>query len=216
MRSVRLVAVSDEYDTDPGLIIKGTPQVEGMAADRDGILLAHDLLEHVNGVKNIGQVWDELEALGALWFVRGRHGDLMTRSGSMYSPAQNVASDVTRMFLDDPECGYMRTPRTYRHDYDEDFREIIAHARHGIRQESDGPVNAQEVSRYLQAALAHMRIGFRKATKRYGWGYKAHSLFGAVRDAVKAARPEFEGQEFILRYGNGEATIREVYDESYH
>src|ERR1041385_6254253 len=65
MRSIRLVAMSDDYDDTPGLVVKGTQPYEGMMADREGTLVAHDILEHQNGYKAIGSVWDELEALGA-------------------------------------------------------------------------------------------------------------------------------------------------------
>lgn len=237
MRSIRLIAATDEFDNTPGLIIKGTPRTDDMMADREGGLIAHDLLEHQNGAAEIGSVWDELEALGGVWQVRGRHGDMCQRRPSYHSPAVNIASDVTRMFQLwlDQDC--YEGPRGLRagskpHDYDDDFNEIINIARRDIPREytdiGRGDPGEDEngwtqdtrdaLEAYLTLALHRMRVGFRKAQKRFGSHFAGHSLYCAVRDAVTDAAKDidYEGQEFILRYGNGEATCTPVYeDDSY-
>lgn len=210
MRAVRLIAVDDEYSSELGVVIKGVSQCEGMMADREnGTLIAHDLLEHVNGPDKIGLVWDELQALGAIWLVRGRHGDLLN-GNNYHTPQVNLAADVSRMFgeIGDLDCE-IPDPRTHRHDYDEDFDHILDIARGDIRAEHPD-TDPKDVLRYLDRAKAHMRIGFRKAARRYGMGYAGANQFRAVRDAVKLACPEWEGHEFILRYGNGHADIRET------
>lgn len=224
MRYVRLVAVSDEYDTDPGLALKGVQHnAEGFMADRDGILVAHDLLEHVNGREHIGTVWDELEALGAIWQVRGRHADFLTKYGQNVSPTQNVAADVSRMW---PEWGADgMPPRAHRvkntrpHLYDEDFQEIIAHARKDILDEHRDDMNAAEfrdLDAYLSEALHRMRTGFRKAERKYGEGYFAHNMFRRIRDAVAGCKPEYEGQPFTLAYDAERAYVTEVYDREFY
>lgn len=223
MRHVTLVAVSDEFDTKPGLALKGAPvNAPGFMADREGVLIAHDLLEHVNGPREIGSVWDELEALGAIWQVRARHGDLFTGRPSYSSMAVNIASDLTRMFADwigeERYCGPGRfTVGTRPHDYDSDFLECIEIARKDIPHESNCPRDWEEIAphleTYLALALRRMRIGFRKAQKRYGKGFHGSNQFVAIREAVAAARVEFEGQEFRLSYGNGEAQVSEIWSE---
>lgn len=233
MRHIRLIAAPDEYDTAPGLIVKGTPLLEGMMADREGGLVAHDLLEHQNGAEHIGYVWDELEALGGIWHVRGRHGNLMQKHGSMYSVAENVASELTRMFSDWLSEGAPpfehRAKATKPHDYDEDFLEIIEISRRDIPREhndmgrgdpdepADGWTDELKASLgdYLTEALHRMRTGFRKAERRFGREHDyfyGHRLYRAVRDAVADAARfiDFEGQEFVLSYGDGEATCREM------
>lgn len=228
MRHVKLIAIGDEYDSKPGLIVKGTPMSEGMMADRDGLLVAHDLIEHQNGAEHIGTVWDELEALGGIWHARGQWGDMMQKTGSMYSPAQNVASDIVRMF---PEWGADgMPPRKHRlkatkpHDHDEDFLEIIAFARHDIPREwSDdfagtGAGGFEDMEIYLSEALHRMRTGFRKANRRFARNrFASNSQMRAVKEAVESVINyiEFEGQEFLLSYGNGEATCRELWEGNY-
>lgn len=73
MRAIRLVAMCDEYDTKPGLVLKGCASFDGLMADRDGTLTAHDVLEHQNGIAAMGPVWDEWE--GQEFVLRYGDGD---------------------------------------------------------------------------------------------------------------------------------------------
>lgn len=223
MRYVKLIATADEYDTAPGFKIDGARAFEGFMACRDGTLTAHDILEHQNGISEIGSVWDELEALGGIWQVRGRHGDLLQRTPNIHSPAANVASDVTRMFSEWiwTDCRYCgpHSNRTQAHVYDDDFREILDIARHDIPHEFEpdgangGPDwTPEDLELYLACALHRMRTGFRKAERRFGTHFGGHNLFREIRDAVEKAAKwiDYEGQEFRLAYGNGEARCYEI------
>lgn len=234
MKHVRLVAAPDAYGKDLGLTFVNGPKFEDFMTDRDGTLLAHDIVEHQNGRANMGPVWDELEALGAIWYVRGRWGDMMTYGPSYHSPEVNVASDVTRMFRqwlreDDMYCG----PNGYRvgmkeSDYDDDFNSIIEIAWVDIRKELDDDCDEscddidKAIQLYMALALRRMRSGFRKAQKRWERGgasrFYAGNMFCAIRDAINSALKDvdFEGQEFRLSYGNGEAHCVPVYDEDYY
>lgn len=218
MRYLTLEATSDEYDTAPGLAFAGLPRCEGFMADRGDILLAHDIVEHQNGVRNIGPIWDELEALGGIWHARGRWGDLGVSSN--YSPAENIASDIVRMardlsfmsFREQSAMGF-RPPATHTHDHDDDFREIIEIARGQIPGEldSDYPL---DVDKYLDEVLHRMRIGFRKATRRFGDRFASNSQFRAINDAVRnvAKQIDYEGQRFRLAWGSGDCTITEIWE----
>lgn len=221
MRHVRLIAISDEYDTKPGLAIKGTSQFEGFAADRDGILIPHDLLEHQNGLKNMGTVWDELEALGGIWQVRGRWGDMVVRNA--HSPETNLASDITRMFPEWLAESRYLGPNGLRvgsrpHDEDETFGLICDIARHDIPREygddSDYETRLENVDLYLQFALQRMRAGYRKAERRFGDRFLGINTFRNMHEALQDALRwlDYEGQEFVLSYGNGDATVREYFE----
>lgn len=235
MRHVILIAKSDEYDCEPGLALAGMPNFEGFMADRSGLSIAHDILEHQNGTKEMGPVWDELEALGGIWQVRGRHGDLMTGRPNYHSVAANIASDISRMFSqwDCEDMGYCGPGGlkvgSRPHDYDEDFAECIELARKSIKAEyrdmGNGSPDEDEngwaphlhdaLEVYLTLALHRMRAGFRKAQKRFGSDYKGADLFVAIRDAVGrvAKHVEYEGQRFRLSYGNREARCVELWDD---
>lgn len=219
MRHVRLIAVCDEYDTAPGFALKGAPvHADGFASDRDGILIAHDLLEHVNGREHIGTVWDELEALGAIWQVRARHGELFTGRPSHYGTHENLASDLVRMF---PEwCAEGAPPRahlikrTRPCDHDADLLEVIGYARRDLPREWEGDdLDLTAMDCYLTEALHRMRTGYRKARRKYGDGYKGANLFTSIRDAIKGGYPpEFEGMEYTLSYNQAGAFLTERYD----
>ena len=240
MKAIRLVAACDEYDnTTPGFILKGCKSFDGLMADREGGLTAHDILEHQNGIAGMGPVWDELEACGGVWYVRGQWGDMLSLKGygSAHNPAYRVASDVTRMFSE-----YSGEDRegtgpgglaigSRPHLCDDDFREIIEIARRDIPREYNdmgrGDPDEDEngwspelhalCEEYLTLALHRMRSGFRKAQKRFerkqASCFAAQSLYIAIRDAVAQAvkHIDYEGQEFVLRYGNGDATCWEIY-----
>ena len=221
MRAVRMIAASDEYDNKPGLRIVGIDEnLPGFMVAREGLLIAHDVIEHQNGFGHIGKVWDELEALGGIWYIRGRWGDMMTPS--IHSPQTNVASDVSRMLQDwldetTPRCHQFTFTRPC--DYDEDFDEILAIARKNIRAEDPECVSSGAADEYLIEAKHRLRIGFRKAWRRFdGSGFAGNNQFRAIKEAVDQHLrwgPEFEGQEFILTYGGGEANMREVQEADY-
>src|SRR5690606_25592869 len=135
--------------------------------------IAHDLIEHVNGVGEIGDIADELEALGACWFVRGRHGDLSRDGrGSIYSPEENLAADVSRMAVDVALRGapLLRLGRrTRRHSEDPAFLEIIRVARKEALAELEGEdFDGERLNLYFTEALARLRVGYRKAARKYG------------------------------------------------
>lgn len=222
--TVTLIVCEDEYDSEPGLAPKGMDtKFEGFMASRSGLLVAHDVLEHVNGVEAIGGVPDELEALGALWQVRGRHGDMLDNRNSMWTAEQSVASDISRMARDLTGADTYWPGATHiepepEHDFDDEFAVIITDARRQIIAEldedelSDFPMEA-----YLADAMHLLRRGFRKAEALYGDYFGGANIFIAVRDAVDRIKREiqFEGQEFLLTIDieEGVASCQEVIDE---
>lgn len=216
MRAIRLIAATDEYDRSPGLIVKGVPPSDGMAAERgNGVLIAHDVIEHMNGLRNIGTVWDELEAFGAIWHVRGRWGDLMNGS-TYYSPTVDMGSEIGRFFepwLTEPPGPPM--PNGYASDQDEDFDAILTIARSTVLGEA--PHNDLPLDRlpaFLAEAKARLRLGYRKANRKYGNRFRGNNYFLQVRDAAAKAvkMVDYEGQEFVLRYCEYDATVRPIYE----
>lgn len=209
MKYATLCVVQDEYSLDLGFKVKGTPSFESFMADRTGTMIAHDIVEHQNGLAYMGAVWDELEALGGVWHCRGRWGDI--GEGSIHSPQVHVASDIIRMFGEwDGENGPFSI-RTKAHVYDDDFFGIIDIARKGIKDEYDD-CDVEQVDQFLNLALHRMRNGYRKCECRFGERFGSNNQYRAIKYAVFRAIPliEFEGQEFRLAYGKEEATVREI------
>ncbi len=236
MRHVTLITTGDDYDSAPGFMVRGSRMADDFMADREGVLIAHDLLEHVNGVHNIGSVWDELEALGGIWQVRARHGELFTGRATYgnlkaYDMPYQIASDITRMFgaWCYPESHYAG-PGSFRagsrpldEETESSFAATLDYARKDIPNEhSDIEPERESAFRasldsYLALALRRMRIGYRKAHKRYGDGWRGANQFVAIREAVASAAKQIEtsGQDFRLSYGNGEARVVDMFGESF-
>lgn len=208
MKKLTLVAKRDDSTGELGLMIEGTHSYAVNSAT-DGLLIAHDIIEHPR-LSGLGRIDDELEALGAIWMCRGRHGQLnKTGIGRAYSIEENIASDVTRMAADvlngGEETIAAPTRRQREHDHDGAFREIIAIGIRGVPSELNEPLtHAQRLwlADYELAALYYMRRGARTLMRRYPGQYDANNIFWAIADAVQPyARPEFEGARYVLRYG---------------
>jgi hypothetical protein len=197
-----------------GLGLADMPRNDDTNAASDGLLLAHDIVEHVNGPEAIGTIADELEALGAIWYVRGQHGELRRDLlGSSYTVEQNIAADVTRMFRDFFYGAPLVTkpPRTRPTDADDAFRAIIAFAVHDAPGEvNDGDTHtprqiAARLRAYTRVCLPLMRTGYRKAERKYErhGRFFANNLFWAIERATDryCKNPEGEGFQYALDYG---------------
>jgi hypothetical protein len=212
VRHVQLEVYNDEHG-NTGLIIVGTEKVEGIMADFQGGLIAHDLLEHQNGVDKIGCPADELEAVGGMWQVRGRWGRLGERS--IYDPEQVMAHEIARIVVELTGDGWWPGTVRYRtraHYEDETFDAILEMARKEILDElryHDNGGDPFPVDQFLADAKHLMRMGYRKAERRFGTWASGSRLYDAVKEVVgryaKNLEEWQEGQRYRLSYGNGEA-----------
>lgn len=227
MKRVILKSFADRNTGEIGLGIKGMSRNDDTNAATEGLLIAHDLIEHVNGPSKIGTIDDELEALGAIWYVRGQHGQLSRDGrGSMYTIAQNIAGDITRMFHN-YICGshvFLEKLRTCAVLHDDDLQDTLQAADKSYRGEfSNGEPEFNEAVEkwpaYRTLCLHRMRVGYRKATRKWAkhGQYAANNQFWAIAEAVgpHIRGLETEGLTFVLRYGDGEATCEEQYEEAY-
>jgi hypothetical protein len=225
---IKLKCIEDNTTGIIGLILADMPQNDDTNAANEGLLIAHDILEHQNGAKRIGTIDDELEALGGLWYVRGQHGELSRDGrGSMYSVHESVAFDLSRMFRDHFYGHHVsKAPRTRKCEADEDFKEII----NCTLEQIPGELDSEELGNpklsilrdeYLKACLARLRIGYRKAFKKYEkhGRFFANDLFWVIVQQVNmyCKNAEYPGQEYMLefgadKHGNAWARCDEFYD----
>lgn len=215
MRHITLESFMDDYG-NLGLILAGAPRTDSLMADTNGGLIAHDLLEHQNGPSRIGDIDDEIEALGACWQIRGRHGDFCNddpRIGSAWTPEQNTILGLATVARDAAYAGWQ--PKTYHtrpHDEDETFIDMLdwvrPHVRGEIEDEPGFPLEA-----FLENSLHLIRTGYRKAERRFGDRYDGLDQFRAIKNAIKphAHHAEHEGRRFRLSYGAGTARCEEIY-----
>lgn len=211
----------DSATGETGLVIEGVRDLDmPMVATVPGagLQIAHDLVEHVNGVGEIGGIGDELEALGAMWFVRGVTGQLRRDgAGSRHSVEVNIASDVSRMAIDFANgVGFERVvPRTRASSEDDTFREILEIARGDAILEVEhisSDENLEYLFQYFNNATHFMRAGYRKARKKYGSTEVANNMFWQIAEAVDRCMriEELLGQDFELSYTQRSAECKSL------
>lgn len=215
-KTCKLKAMEDPATGDNGLVIEGVSVDESMpVVDTGGMVIAHDLIEHQNGLGRIGTIIDELEALGAILFVRGRSGELNRRQQNYHSVESNIGEgDLSRMFRDLTEYEVSRIPVTQVCDVDSEINRCIEYfsPMEGI-ESSDGELR-RLVEPYKRLCRAHMRIGYRKVYRRWKGDWQAAcTQYWAIADAVKPYSEHCEGWElYTLKYGEGRASVEERSD----
>lgn len=208
-----LIVCNDENDPELG-VFPGTrvPNFDGFTAARSGLLLAHDLLEHLNGASQIGPVLEEMQALGAVWYVRGLDPDLASDTPRsrprMYSTQQSIGFDLIGMVNEWHEDTFPGTiePPIEDEGIEGDFDLILAHVRKHAASEAYEP-DEFDTELYTTTAQHYLRVGYRRAHAEYGCRYRALDLFCLVRDAFNIHQLEYEGQELILTLTDDHCTI---------
>lgn len=205
MKRVILKAIIDNETGVLGLICEGTPIINYPMVSTDGLIIAHDLLEHVNGVKAIGSIGDELLAMGACWYIRGQFGDISRNNENRSTPYESIASDLINMgsMVIEGNVPYrVPVPRTCKHDFDVDFHSIIEYAKSGLLDEL-GDSQASAINLYLKNCLHYLRKGFLLAKAKYKNALFINSIFWEIAEAVQNVINNelmYEGQRFLVRY----------------
>ena len=151
-----------------GFILEGT---QGLDASREGRLLAHDILEHVNGLAEIGGRSDEVQALGAVLFGRTIIEDI------------NIGYDLERefeYFIDDAST-YGHTPAQVLGDYEDEIEEalnLIDYQYHIDNMYEPAEVSIEDFKTVMRDTL---RLGIQKAETKYKSSITLGSLFHKVQ-----------------------------------
>lgn len=220
MTSIRLVV---KNDPETGLILKDMRHMDYPSVATNGILIAHDVLEHQRGIKKIGSIGDELTALGGVWYCRGEYSDMDRNSPIYHTPHTHIASDIInmgRMVVEDGNKLHVKVGNHYAYsNIQDDIDDIINESIKGLKLElGDTEYGYQsKVADYLDACRNLIAQGYTMANKRLkGDQNKANSMFWEISEAVDQAIKwiEYEGEEFILTYVHGDAKCR--LDESHN
>lgn len=187
------------------------------APSGDTRLLAHDIVEHVNGVHNIGSIEDELQALGGVWFTRGHWGDF---GRSIHTPYDNLANDFCEMFRLSLYQGKIKAIEKQKPtDYDCDLKEILKLTKVLIKSECEhDDYSKQDWKHFKKFAKRWSQNGIHKAQKKYGDINTANRLFNDIkRELDRETKYADSYQEIRLGYKfkNGvevKAYVIESYD----
>ena len=218
MRAVGLTVREDRHGSI-GLFVNGVSNHDEVDADLDGISVAHDLIEHVHGLQAIGDVQDELYALGGIWAVRGQFG-VLREGPSIYSPEENLAADVSRMAIEVAHGTYFpcdSVPRTHRHYFDDAFEATLSFARRSYRDESEHYdaeyLDHDALRRYWEWVIPAMRLGARAIKRRFGDYIAANAIYWNIVRATANLSREYEGQRYKLSWNRHSAIAVEDYDD---
>lgn len=159
-----------------------------------GDLIAHDIVEHVNGIEAIGTRGDELMALGAMWHVRGKYGDI-TRDPNRYSytPFETLVADLHREWLDYVAGSYdfgIPLAHLKRRNIDDEELPVIKDALDEVRgtilneakEEPDWDMD--ELEPFLDMALTLICEGYYRSEQK-GDGKERNELFWAIHNELQ-------------------------------
>lgn len=182
-------------------------------ASRDGALLAHDLLEHVNGIEAIGTVHDELTALGAYWYVRGQHGQVNGEDRTI-DPIEPLSREVARQIgLCTPYGARFSKAAVWRavSDAEREAPGPWDQALCRVANSAPGfsPVSKAFVTQRADDALHYMRRGARLASEKYGDAFGVNRLFWKISHALQPhANGASMGEEFEMAYSLESVVVR--------
>ena len=223
MRYKTMIAVEDQELGGIGLkFIDQRNFCNGMFTAQDGLIVAHDIIEHQQGIAKIGSIGDEMVALGGVCYTRAQWGSMTRNSGMyMYTPAQSIASDIHnmgRLYFENHIPFRQKLVKSRGDDESGLVDDVIECAREDFRKywegdEEDCPLNLARDS-YLEDCRTYMLHGVKLAVRRFGSGHVAHDTFWAIEEAASQITKniDFEGQQFRLQYCHGRARMYEVHN----
>ena len=183
--------LNEEYGS-VGLVQPGRRNFDPLGA----LVVPNDILEHFPDAR--GTIDDEMRELGASLWVSGTFGNA--------TPAEAISSEFLDLFAKcNANQGHLSTPVGVRH-LEEDWVEGQLHAmhEHGLKLLRSGhfqDVNSEELSDWILAAADHMRVGYRRALRRYAkvsQVFVQNSFANLEADAEKALRQISEGDTVVF------------------
>ena len=188
-----------------GISVKGTKPF--LQCAYSGLLVAHDLLEHQQGLNRIGTIGDELIALGGIWFVRGQYGDINRNARNMSSAEESLATD----FITLAEYFINGTPirENIPARADSELKEIAKHCLSLVDLNSVFSGCIHKKREFETAAIRLFSKGYGMARRRYErkdkarGGFLVNSLFWEIAETLdKTVFSELYsvGQEWQLSY----------------
>ena len=149
-----------------------------------GNLAAHDIVEHLDGVENIGPVEDELQALAAVWYCRGQFGDQITFEGLAHDIQSNSTYCDYRI-IDKAPIDLEAFANSWDCEYEE-FRSLVekAHSIH-LKYEVVCPNSKENYKRFL----GWLCYGFQRVEERWpdasgmnGFFHQVQNYYGGLLD----------------------------------
>jgi hypothetical protein len=215
-----LVVREDEMTGETGWVVEDLIEMdEQPSVAYDSYLIAHDIVEHVNGIEEIGGIGEELQAMGGIWNTRGKLSDIR-RPHPIVSAHESLAHDfcelARRWFYGEETLG--NPPELVETGYEEDFEWIWNHTMEMLPEEADEYYSEEKAEEFRKAAEAYFHYGIQKHEEMYGDGCKANVIFYEIvytlETLMKRTAEEWECIKLTIDFDNREASayMDDIYD----
>ena len=203
-----LIVREDENIGEMGWVVEELMEMdEQPSVALEGYLIAHDLIEHVNGIEEIGGIGEELQAMGGCWRTRADWGDIRRDNPQRVSSEEILGRDFSNMlerFLVGEEMG-QETPELVESGYEDNFNEIWRFTLENIKWMDEDDYTEEQLEEFRFAAERFFHLGIVKHEKLYPDPHMANALFYGIVDALKnkMKAPEYDSRiELTIDYDN--------------
>lgn len=159
------IIVAKDHNGVVGLMIEGTQDNEKLDSCQIPLLIAHDCVEHMNGLEALGTATDEFQALGAIQYGRG------------YGSAVRLWGDVQNTWR------YMNQHEETLEDVGEidcEERGFFEQEVHRAWEDRDDENTPKMGAKAKRLTVNLMCLGFKKANDRFGCRLSAYDAYTRV------------------------------------
>lgn len=210
-----LYQIHEEYGS-PGWLQKAMPGYDPLG----GMAVAHDCLEHFPGGTDAAH--DEFQALGASLFIRGESDYYAQKRQGNSNPGSNVGSDIPEVIrhIIHEGTAFNDPPRTrpLEDHVEEWINTALKEARTECGYQFENADDVREVKSILAKARSWLRVGYRRAEKRYAkiGPHAACQMFMNIETAAdEAMKQAEEGDELEVSFDIAKAKTQVRYIPSY-
>lgn len=222
MEKFKLVVREDQCTGETGLMLEGVKMINTPMVSLEGLTIAHDILEHQNGLKSIGPVDDEIEALGGCWFVRGQHGRF-GKGSSYYSVEESLASDIQNLceiYMGGVEFKSPIEDTTEEVFWVDSILDFVEWDSEEIKDASENHHAPEErLKIFKNKVKAYLISGYDKAVERFGFhnAYEINNLFFEIADrlndnVIPYIEAAYQQWELTIDFDSYAAFVDEVYE----
>jgi hypothetical protein len=219
MQKFTFVCKKHEEYGSLGWALKCKPHFEPLG----GMTVAHDVMEHFP--RDNGTLAAEWQAFGAMMRIRHEGNWWSNQGNTKYQEFGDQAYvdlfDHYRKVVYG-ELSVDEAPRTMKleDDLEEQIQKMVANFRREIDREVDPDDQSCDVDFFCKNLVGWIRIGYRKACKRYSEvpAWKLSEMFSTIADkADKLLKDAYEGMEMVVEMEafNGHVSVEAVEDEAY-
>ena len=215
-KTYKIIVREDMQTGDSGWVVAELTEMEEQpSVAYGGPLIAHDIIEHVNGIESIGGIGEELQAMGGVWNTRGQFGDISRNNMIYVDPRHAMANsyvELGRRFIDNGEEIGCEIPELVKSKFVKEFQEIwdltkdkiIGHC--DTDEMEDGEFE-EMLAFFHEAAESFFHLGVIKHQAEWGDGYSANVMYYGIVCALHVYSSSEDFLELTLDFDEERVTV---------